>query len=117
MILPWFFANKYETLEDCDEVLDEIKWFTKRGMNIGFSIMLVTLLFFALAVYLYDDGILLEDIYTGMTYITGIVFGSFGGWMFFIGEMQSAVNERKKEILDEMWDEGHPAEGQFSEEL
>lgn len=117
MIIPWFFANKYKTLEDCDEVLNEIRWYIRRGTTIGFLLLLISLGFDTLSTYLYDIELLSYDVYWGVGYITGVVFGVFGSWCLIIGDMQTAVNERKKEILEEMWDEGHPAEGQYSEVL
>lgn len=109
-LIPWYFASKYDSLEECEDVKEEIGFYARRVLV---SILLsgVVLCSCALAGdYIYIPG--WEKVTTLIGLFTGVIFG-IG---LSISEMSSAVNLRKKEIVEEMWNTGYPAKGQRKED-
>lgn len=109
-LIPWYFASKYDSLEECEDVREEIGFYARR---VFYSILIsgVVLCSCVLAGE-YIDITGWEDITTLIGVFTGVIFG-IG---FCISEMLSAVNLRKEEIIEEMWDSGYPAKGQNRED-
>lgn len=115
-LIPWFFAHKYDDLQDCDEVLEELHW---QGRRLVYILIFVVGLMYAvtfLAEYGIEEGLL--DTFDGITVCTivGIPVGVLFGACLCLLDMQRALSTRKKEILDSMWDEGHEATGQYRED-
>lgn len=98
-IIPWYFASKYSTLEDCDEAHDEIKWFSNRALLLVAALLLLVMTLLAVDKFVID----IPGVISAGAYLVGIAIGVY----LALSDMIGAVNQRKKELMDEMWDEGH----------
>lgn len=109
-LIPWYFASKYKTLEECDDVGEEVQYCSHRMLLpiILAGILLVGLM--TASDYIEIPG--LSDILILLALFTGILFGLTGALV----QMVQAIDCRKEEIVEEMWDEGHPARGQRRED-
>lgn len=108
--IPWYFASKYDSLEECEDVKEEIGFYARRVL-VPMLLSAVVLCSCVLAgEYIDIPG--WDDITTLIGVFTGVVFGI----AVSISEMLSAVNLRKEEIVEEMWDSGYPAKGQRKED-
>lgn len=109
-MIPWYFASKYDSLQECEDVGEEVQYYSRMMLLpiILTGILLCTLV----CASNYFDVPGLTDFLILLSLLEGVFFGIGSSLV----QMMHAIECRKEEIVEEMWDESYPARGQRRED-